>query len=168
MPVTKQLLRKAPQILTVTKTVGVPTVPFFGKIVDVLVIMPLMQLQAPQIQTVAQTLHIDMSRSASRSSHRPSMRRGQCRRLRKRHREFISDRILEQSVDEPVPQILEAAAEAIDAPVSRIQDDFDEVVRQLIPPRAKDTIGYYEAWFLISALPDSAEMRKRTSSSRCG
>ena len=72
----------------------VPAVPFIGTIVDVPVIMPYMQRQAPQIQTVAktvevppvpfmpvvmqiqrlaQTQHIDMSRSASRSSHRPPM-----------------------------------------------------------------------------------------------
>ena len=71
MSVVMQL--QATQILTVAKTMEVPPVPFSGRFVDVPVIKQLMQPQAPQIHTVALTQHTDMSRSASRSSHRPSM-----------------------------------------------------------------------------------------------
>ena len=60
------------------------------------------------------------------------------------------ERTLKQIVDVPVPPIMEAAVEAIDAPVSRIQDDLDEVVLQLIPPTRP------------------SGMRRRTSSSTCG
>ena len=41
------LQRQVPQLQNVAKTVEVPPVPFIGRIVDVLVIMPLMQQQAP-------------------------------------------------------------------------------------------------------------------------
>ena len=57
--VIKRLMqRQAPQLQTVAKTVGVPPVPFIGRMVDVLVIKQLMLRQVPQIQTLAKIVAV--------------------------------------------------------------------------------------------------------------